>query len=210
MAFYNRPLHEEAMTDINPYVCKISNATFTKRCTVKECFANVDNLNKAGVDVEAVSGCAYVDFHLAGFAEELDYAVEEQGFVGYRDLQYLSPFFRTHSIKLRDVYTNNVELFRRSVAILWAVKNNNNLSSYCENCGHPLEQGSIRCRSTTMCEERREAAYEIIKPFMHILEGENIVKAYNAIWQSLNEKYTPRITFTEDEVATLHDLRIGQ
>lgn len=208
MAASYRAIYEETMTEtVDPYVCKVSNATFTKRCTVKECFANVDNLNKAGVNVEAITGCAYVDFHMAGFAENLDYAVEEQGFVGYRDLQYMAPFFKTQSIKLRDIYTNNVELFRKSVALLWAIKNNGH-GPHCEKCGHPLRPGSFQCTSTTMCDERKYTAMEVLTPFLSILNENEIVKACNAICKSLNEKHSPRIALSPEEIEKLQDLRI--
>jgi hypothetical protein len=209
MALSNRKMVEVAMTEIPSYQCKISGATFTKRCTVSSCFANVDNLNKSGVDVEAVSGCAYVDFHLAGFPEELSYAVEEQGFVGYRDLEYLAPFLKTQTSRLRDIYIHNQNLFRRSVAILWAVKNNGT-GAHCQTCGHPLKPGAIRCTSISMCEERRDVALEVIAPFLPVLTTpEDQLKAMNAVWKSLNEKHTPRIPLTDEEVEKLKDLRLA-
>jgi len=193
--------------EINPYVCKVTGATFRKPCTVQSCFANVRNLNKSGVNAVPFTNCSYVDFQLAGFDESLDYAVEEQGFIGYRDLQYMSPFLKTHAIKLRDIYTGNVDMVRKAIALLWALKNNHQ-SSYCENCGHPLKQGSIRCTSATMCEERKEVVENIIKPFIPAIKPEDTVAAYNVLWRSLTEKFMIPISLSEDEVEQMDELRI--
>lgn len=162
-------------------------------------------LNASGVEALSVTNCAHVDFTLAGFAEELNYAVEEQGFVGLRDLQYMSAFLRVDAAKLRTVYTGNVEMLKRAIALLWAVKNNTH-NVYCERCGHPLKAG-IRCTSATICEERQEAVSEIAGPFVPAFAAEELVKAYNIIWRALSEKFTPEVQLNEEEISSLDNLR---
>lgn len=193
------------MTPTLPYICKISGATFNNPCTVTSCPAHVSNLNQSGVKVEPVTQCAHADFALAGYSEPLDYAVEEQGFVGIRDLAYMSAFMKVSPTILRDLYTNNVELLRRSIALHWAVANKS-AQPHCDKCGHP-KKDTYRCLSVTMCDSRREAVSEVVKPILPaLIPSTEIVLAYNVIWRSLKEKFLPEISLTPNEREALNDL----
>ncbi len=189
--------------EINPYICKITGATFSKPCTVTSCFAHVQNLNSS-VNVNPITNCAHVDFNLNGFNDSISYAVEEQGFVGYRDLQYMAPFLNVHYIKLREIYSANVDLFRKALAVVWLLKNYPT-NNYCKNCGHPIKEGRIECTSVSLCAERKEAVNQVIEPIKSVLDG-NIVNAYNLVWRSLTEKFPLTISLTDSEKQTLSEL----
>ncbi|QIG70309.1 hypothetical protein EVB87_209 [Rhizobium phage RHph_N28_1] len=189
----------------HPYICKLSGATFQHPCSVTTCPAHVSNLNQSGVKVEPVTNCAHADFSLAGYAEPLDYAVEEQGFVGIRDLAYMSTFMKVSPTTLRDLYTNNVELLRRAIALHWALANKST-HPHCDRCGRPNKSG-IRCLSVSMCSDRETAVSEVVKPLLpSLLQPSDMISAYNVIWRSLTEKFLPEISLTPTEREVLDDL----
>lgn len=189
---------------MQPYTCKISGATFHHPCSVTTCFAHVRNLNASGVKVEPVTNCAHVDFHLAGFVESLDYAVVEQGNVGYRDLEYIASFMGVSAMQLREIYTSNVEMLKRTIAILWAAKNDHT-SVYCPNCGIPRNE-PMRCRSVSICEERRHAVSTVIEPMLGVIPVDDVVRCYNVVWRSLRVKFNPEIFLTSEERFLLSEL----
>lgn len=197
----------DTIKEVSPYVCKISGATFTKPCSVASCFANISNVNRSGVIIEPITNCVHADFYLHGFSESISYAVEEQGFVGYRDLQYISPFMQVNAIKLRSVYTENIELFRKAVALLWLMKSNPSEQSYCKKCGHPLKHDRFECTSSTICNERRLLALEVIKPIQSIIPTEELVVAFNILWRSLTEKFPIKIPLTNEEKDQLEEVQ---
>lgn len=189
----------------NEYMCKLNGAVFNQPCTVTACFAHISNLTQSGVKPISTTNCAHADFALAGFSENLDYAIEEQGFVGFRDLQYLSPFLNVNANDLREIYTNNVTLLRKYLSILWAAKDNN--THFCKLCGHPIrDQSKFQCVSTTICEVRLQTVSRIVEELIKITPSETYPKIFNVLWRSRYEKFSPPIHLSEDELSPLKEL----
>lgn len=187
------------------YMCKLNGAIFKQPCTVTQCFAHMSNLAQSQVKPIAQTNCAHADFALNGFSENLDYAVEEQGFVGFRDLQYLSPFLNMNANDLREIYTNNVALMRKAISILWAAKDNN--THYCKHCGYPLKDKQIyQCRSATTCAARTDVAAIVVETILKVVSEENHASIFNVLWRSRSEKFSPPISLTDDEKLSLSDL----
>ena len=182
---------------IEPYLCKLTNLTFSTPCSVSNCPAHVGNLNRCGVKVVSSTNCAHADFNLQGFSEPMNYAVEEQGFVGYRDLKYMESFFNVNEIDLRDIYTQNVTIFRKLVALTWAIKQlvseEQRELHYCNRCGHPSAKNAYRCVSSTICDERFEIVREELKELSPYLPEQTLVSFFYILWRSLKERFIPPV-----------------
>lgn len=195
---------------IEPYLCKLTNTTFSTPCSVLSCPAHVDNLNRCGVKVVSTTNCAHADFINQGFSESLSYAVEEQGFVGYRDLKYMEAFFNVNDIDLRDIYTQNVTMFRKIVALTWAIQQTQSEEqsfSYCKNCGYPIKSNQIKCISSTICEERKEIVSNELKDLIPFISEEVMVSFFHVMWRSLATKFNPSIEIESQTLQAMQNVK---
>lgn len=196
---------------IEPYLCKISNQTFTTPCSVSSCPAHVGNLNRCGVKVVPITNCAHVDFNLQGFPESLNYAVEEQGFVGYRDLKYMESFFNVNEADLRDIYTSNVNQFRKLVALTWAV---NQLITqplepifHCKRCGHPTAENVYQCTSASLCEEREELVRQDLGDIVKYVHEKTLISFFYVMWKSLAIRFIPPIDIAIENKLQMEEVK---
>lgn len=190
------------------YVCRLTNQRFSTPCSVTSCMAHMNNLNRSGMNSIPITGCSHIDFHLAGYSEELNYAVDEQGFVGFRDLNYMSAFFGVNEYKLRDIYTNNIELLKKSVAIIWAVKQSTLTSTYhCQHCGHPKKTETFKCVSSTACEDRKEVVHRVAQPYLPAIEETELAALYNILWRAaIGEKFPLTVALDSNEIDQLMEV----
>lgn len=99
------------------YECPLLKLTFVKPCTILTCNAHVNKFERMGFRPRRGTNCLHVDFR-DQYGDDLTYAVEEQGRVGYRDLDYLSEFFGTTSQQLRAVYEEQEDVFQVTIQVL--------------------------------------------------------------------------------------------
>ncbi len=189
---------QEVLED-NQYHCRQLNLTFHKPCTLVECIAHSSKMIARGFKPSVVkTRCAYVDFHEAGFPEDIDFAVKEQGRVGYRDLDYISPFFRASQSLLREEYERQERLLRLGTLILVSKSRIHNIP-YCKRCGM-LQVESV-CEDSSSCDKRVQKLQELtedIAPLMSCVMQPH--EMYAILWKDMETK---RRIYSEDAYTPL-------
>lgn len=176
------------------YLCPLTQKMFGKPCNATACPSHISNLNKSNVEITSTHNCLHADFHAAGFADRFSYAVEEQGFVGYRDLEYLSPFLHRNHLDLRSIYEEQLIILKNAIALFFHMSQE---KVRMEEADLPLKIYSpdfIRSVS------------HILQIYFQALEPEDFNLATNIIFRNIEEKLFPPIELTEDQLESLRGL----
>jgi len=176
--------------------CRQVGKTFYGQCTVTQCIAHSDKLASIGlVTTNRDTRCAYLDFKSAGFPEDIDYAVHEQGFVGLRDLVYLSAFFGTTSARFKGTYIDSINLLQDAVTLLIEAEGSQHPSPTCVQCGHRVKETGSKCSSSSACAERQDAVLSVVYN-MGIPMGipnRNMHAILVALWELLSTGQLPKL-----------------
>jgi hypothetical protein len=104
---------------MNSYTCPLLKIDFHVPCDIKSCKAHIARFLDVGLKPknETNTNCINIEFENL-FDEQIDYAIAEQGRVGYRDLDYVSDYFDTNPTIFRNLYEAQDRYLRQSYIVL--------------------------------------------------------------------------------------------
>lgn len=142
------------------YTCPITKATLQEPCEVRTCNYHIYQILKLGFNPSSPTNCLQVDFR-RNYDDSLDFAVKESGRVGFRDLEYLSLYFKSSVDDLKEIYDKGYEQTRRIMLIQY-YSMEIDTDRMCRICGRR------KCRSFK-CEEVNVEISKLIKDIKPIL-----------------------------------------
>ncbi len=176
--------------------CRQVGNKFYGKCTVTQCIAHSDKLSAIGlITTNNKTKCAYLDFNTAGFPEDIDYAVHEQGFVGLRDLVYLSAFFGVTSATFKGLYIDSINLLQDAVTMLIKAEGTSYSKPTCAQCGHRVKEVGSKCASSSVCAERQDVMLSIVDSVgIHLgIPHRNLHALLTALWVLSYNNQLPKL-----------------
>jgi len=151
---------------------------------------HVSKYRKLGFNPRSTSHCIAVDFK-EQLQDSIDFAVQESGRVGYRDIEYLALFFNTSVDLLKEVYEDGLTKTRKIMLFqFYSLKID--VNSVCAECGNS------RCvQNHKTIEIMKSLIEDIYFPLRTFLSDTQILAC---IWEDFRSKKT---LFTSEEYARL-------